>query len=62
MIDARVTPLAFDEDGDGRVTVTVDQLVRDRDGDEVARRVVLRRYELHGGLIARMDVVDPTAG
>ena len=58
LIDSRVTPEAFDELGDGRLSVTVHQVVRDVEGSVVSDSEVRHVYELRDGLIVRMDI-DP---
>lgn len=58
-ISSTVEPERFDLEPDGSITVTVHQVVRDADTDEVqADTHVLHRYRLQDGLIVRMDVLD----
>jgi hypothetical protein len=58
-ISSTVDPERFDLEPDGSVTVTVHQVVRDAETDEVqADTHVLHRYWLQDGLIVRMDVLD----
>ena len=58
-IYSTVEPEHFDHEPDGSITVTVHQVVRDAETDEVqADTRVLHRYRLQGGLIVRMDVLD----
>jgi ketosteroid isomerase-like protein len=58
LIDSRVEPEAFDELGDGRVSVTVHQVVRDLRGTVISDSRVRQVYELRDGLVVRMDI-DP---
>ena len=61
-ISSAVEPERFAEEPDGSVTVDVHQVVRDsRTGEVVSDSRVRHRYRLEGGLVARMDVVDPRA-
>jgi ketosteroid isomerase-like protein len=55
-IDARVTPTDFATTDDGRIAVTVHQVVRDLDGAVLADGEVTHTYELRDGLVVRMDV------
>jgi ketosteroid isomerase-like protein len=56
-IDGTVEPAGFEADGD-RVTVLVDQTVRDLDGNVVSEGRVRHVYEFRDGLVIRMDVED----
>ena len=56
-----VEPQAFSTTDDGRVAVEVHQVVRALDGRLLSEQVVRHVYELRGGLVARMDVVDPAS-
>jgi hypothetical protein len=57
-IDPRVEPRAFADAGDGRVAVTVHQVVRDLEGTVLADHEVAHVYELRDGLVVRMDVTE----
>jgi hypothetical protein len=57
-IDPRVEPRAFADAGEGRVAVTVHQVVRDLDGAVLADREVAHVYEFRDGLVVRMDVTE----
>jgi hypothetical protein len=61
VIDPVVRPQGVREVDDGRVEVSVHQVVRDRDGDLLSEAYVLHTYTVRAGLIARMDVGDPSA-
>ena len=58
-INPHVEPLAVTERADGRVAVTVRQVVRSADGQLVAEDEVVHVYRLDDGLIRRMDVEEP---
>jgi len=60
-INPRVDPLAITDRGDGHVDVEVHQVVRDLDGKLLGDGVVVHRYELRDGLVARMDVEEPAS-
>jgi hypothetical protein len=53
-----VEPRAFADAGDGRVVVTVHQVVRALDGTVLADRDVAHVYELRDGLVLRMNVTE----
>ena len=55
-IDPTVTPRAFAERPDGRIAVTVHQVVRAPGGDVLSDGDVLHVYALRDGLVERMDV------
>ena len=55
-IDPHVTPTAFAERPDGRIAVTVHQVVRAPDGALLAEGDVVHVYALRDGLVERMDV------
>jgi nuclear transport factor 2 (NTF2) superfamily protein len=55
-IDPRVEPTEFRTLRDGRVSVEVDQIVRDRSGALLSANTVRHLYTFSDGLVARMDV------
>jgi hypothetical protein len=57
-IDPQVTPVAFTERPDGRVAVTVDAVVRDREGLVLSEGRVLHVYAFDGDAVTRMDVEE----
>lgn len=58
-ISSTVEPERFDHQPDGKIIVTVHQVVRDAKTNEVqADTHVLHRYRLEDSLIVRMDVLD----
>ena len=57
-IDPRVDPEAFTREDDGRFTVHVHQVVRDRAGELLADRRVTHVYTFREGLVERMDVTE----
>jgi ketosteroid isomerase-like protein len=59
-ISSTVEPERFDRHADGGITVTVHQVVRDASSGEIQSDThVLHRYRLAGGLVTRMDVLNP---
>jgi ketosteroid isomerase-like protein len=58
MIDSHVEPVAFAEREDGRIAVTVHQVVRDAAGNLVADQHVRHVYELRDGLVVTMDIEE----
>jgi ketosteroid isomerase-like protein len=58
-IDARVEPVGFTEDADGRIAVEVQQTVKDLDGTVVSDGRVTHVYTVRDGLVTRMDIVSP---
>ena len=60
-IDPQLEPLAITKRPDGRVAVSVRQVVRSRSGELSSDSQVVHVYELRDGLIARMTVEEPTS-
>ena len=61
-ISSRVEPEGFTEEEDGSITVDVHQVVHaTQTGELVSDSRVRHRYRLEGGLIVRMDVLEPRA-
>jgi ketosteroid isomerase-like protein len=59
-ISGHVEPEGFTEEPDGAITVDVHQVVHDAgSGELVSDARVRHRYRLDGGLIVRMDVLEP---
>jgi hypothetical protein len=59
-IDPEVQPQSLRELPDGRIAVTVHQIVRALDGSVLSDGIVLHRYTFRGEQVARMDVLDPS--
>jgi ketosteroid isomerase-like protein len=59
-IDPTVTPTAFAHRPDGRIAVTVRQVVRSPAGEVLSEGDVVHVYALRDGLVERMDV-EPAA-
>jgi hypothetical protein len=55
-IDPHVSPVAFADRPGGRVAVTVDAVVRDRDGRIMSEGRVTHVYSFEGDVVTRMDV------
>jgi hypothetical protein len=58
-LDPHVEARAVTERADGRLAVTVRQVVRSAEGEVLGDGEVLHVYQLDGGLIRRMDVEEP---
>jgi ketosteroid isomerase-like protein len=62
-VSSHVEPEGFTEEPDGAITVDVHQVVHDaRSGELISDSRVRHRYRLEGGLIVRMDVLEPAGG
>jgi hypothetical protein len=61
-LDPHVEPRAVTERADGRLAVTVRQVVRSADGQLLGEGEVVHVYQLDGRLIRRMDVEEPGKG
>ena len=60
-ISSKVEPEGFTDEKDGSVTVDVHQVVHDaRTGELISDSRVRHRYRLDGGLVVRMDVLEPS--
>jgi hypothetical protein len=63
--DPHVEPLAITEEAEGKIRVSVHQLVKSLQGDVLSDSEVLHVFTVDSGLIAAMDLGDeanPTAG
>jgi len=60
-IDPEVQPQSFETLPDGRVEVTVHQVVRARDGTVLSEGTVLHTYTFRDGRVARMEVSEQPA-
>ena len=56
VVDPRVEPLSFEEDGTGRVLVKAHQVVRDLRGTVIADRTVCHTYAFEDDLIRSMEI------
>lgn len=56
ILDPHVEPVQIDRDKEGRLVVTVHQVVRDLDGKLLVDTVVHHVYQVSNGLIERMDI------
>ncbi len=57
-IDATVDPVSFATDNEGRIIVSVHQVVRDLDGNALADEHVRHRFIMDGKLIRQMELID----
>lgn len=55
-LEPSVVPTAFRTEPDGRIAVSVHQLVRDKGGSVLADHTVTHVYRLTNGLIAEMEI------
>ncbi|MFI7431262.1 nuclear transport factor 2 family protein [Micromonospora sp. NPDC049836] len=55
-IDPTVRPVAFDVEDDGRISVTVHQVVRDQAGGVIAEGTVRHVYRFVGDLVVDMEI------
>ncbi|MEV6515863.1 nuclear transport factor 2 family protein [Micromonospora chalcea] len=55
-LDPVVTPTAFSTEADGRIAVTVHQVVHDKAGAKLADHTVTHVYRLGNGLVAEMEI------
>jgi hypothetical protein len=60
-IDPSVVPTAFATEPDGRVAVTVHQVVRTKEGAVVVDQIVRHVYRFAGDLIAEMEIRESGA-
>ena len=60
MINPRVEPLSFEEDGTGRVIVKVHQVIRDLQGTVIVDRMVCHAYAFEDELVKRMEIQEPS--
>jgi DNA-binding transcriptional ArsR family regulator len=56
VVDPRVEPVGFRREADGRIAVTVHQVVRKLDGTLILDRMVEHVYAIDGGLIRSMEI------
>jgi ketosteroid isomerase-like protein len=56
VVDPRVEPLSFEEDGTGRVLVKAHQVVRDLRGTVIADRTACHTYAFEDDLIRSMEI------
>lgn len=56
MIDPHVDPVDFKEQSDGRIAVSVHQVVRDLSGKVLMDRMVEHVYSVKDGLISSMEI------
>ncbi|PWT94630.1 MAG: hypothetical protein C5B52_19575 [Bacteroidetes bacterium] len=56
MIDPHVDPIAFTKSDDGKIIVTVHQVVKDLDGKVILDQQVTHTYSFANGLISSMEI------
>jgi nuclear transport factor 2 (NTF2) superfamily protein len=55
-LEPTVVPIAFTTEADGRIAVTVHQVVRDKAGAELVNHTVTHLYRFKDGLVAEMEI------
>ena len=56
VLDPRVEPQAFTQQADGRIAVTVHQVVHDHAGKLLADQIIQHVYDIRDGLIRSMEI------
>ncbi len=56
MLDPHVSPVTFVDESDGRIAISVHQIVRDLSGKVLLDRMVEHVYSLKHGLISGMEI------
>ena len=56
LIDPHVEPVKFDREKDGRIKVTVHQVVHDLDGNLLVDQTIHHIYQMEGDLIKSMEI------
>lgn len=60
VVNPRVEPVSFKDDGAGRTIVDVHQVVRDPAGSVLVDQMVQHVYAIHDGLIQHMEIRQPS--
>ncbi len=58
-LDSTVEPQAFTTESDGRIAVTVHQVVHDKAGELAVDHLIEHIYTIRDGLIASMEIRNP---
>jgi len=58
ILDPHVEPVEISPKGKGEVVVKVHQVMRDREGNLLADRIVTHVFQIRNGLIQRFDIRD----
>lgn len=56
VVDPHVDPVEIEPDEEGRIVVTVHQVIRNLEGKVLVDQTVHHAYKFRGGLIVRMDI------
>jgi len=59
VLNPRVDPIRFNDDGAGQIVVDVHQVVRDPAGSILVDQIVQHVYTIHDGLIQHMEIRQP---
>ncbi len=57
-ISPRVSPVGFEERGDGRIAVSVQQVVHDHSGNLLAENKITHVYSFRDGPVVAMEIED----
>ena len=60
LVDPRVEPVKFENVNDGRIDVTVQQVVKDLSGALMSDQIVHHIYSFKNGVIISMEIVNPS--
>jgi hypothetical protein len=56
IIDPKVEPVKFEQEDDGRINVTVHQVVHDRQGHLLGDQMIHHIYTIEDGLVRTMEI------
>jgi len=59
MIDPHVEPQSFRLEADGRIAISVHQVVRDLKGETLVDKMIEHVYRIRNGLIESMEIREP---
>ena len=59
VLDPHVDPVEFRSESDGRINITVHQVVRDLDGNLLVDQIIHHIYTFEQGLIKTMEIQKP---
>jgi len=60
LVDPHVEPIQFKEQADGRIDVTVHQVVHNVDGELLVDQIIHHIYTIENGLIKAMEIKNQT--
>jgi len=59
ILDPHVQPIGFNQEGDGKLKLTVHQVVHDIDGNLLVDQIIHHIYTFEEGLIKAMEIQKP---